>query len=105
MKTFYGLLLLSLLGTGQAWAADGDKRGDANGDGTINVIDATTVVSKYHNVADPSCPLNADANGDGVINIVDATQILSVFHYGSVDITTTIVDWTEGTTEEVELGD
>jgi hypothetical protein len=96
---YYGLLLAALLaGTGQARAADGDKRGDANGDGAVNMTDVTMVVNKFHGIADPTCPLNADANGDGVINMTDVTIIVNIFHYGTIDADSTIHDWQDGGT-------
>lgn len=107
------LLLLAMLtvGVGQARAADGDKKGDANGDGVVNMTDVAVVIDKYHNTAEPTCPLNADANGDGVINMTDVAVIVNIFHYGSVDADTTISGWTEGSTTgdlvttDAEVGD
>ena len=54
--------------------------GDANGDGTVNVLDALAIVS-YFLGSDPGpfCFLNADANGDGVINVQDVIATVSVF--------------------------
>ncbi|MBR6951048.1 MAG: hypothetical protein IKH56_04885 [Oscillospiraceae bacterium] len=50
--------------------------GDANGDGTVNAMDATRVL-RY--VAGYSVTIDleaADANGDGTVNAMDATRIL-----------------------------
>ena len=94
------LLLPAMLiaGAGQAQADDGNLRGDANGDGVVNMTDAAVVVNKYHGIAEPSCPLNADANGDGVINMTDVVVIINIYHYGTIDAETTIHDWEEGST-------
>ena len=90
------LLLAVLAGVGQARADDGNKKGDANGDEVIDVTDASVVTDKFHNTAEPSCPLNSDANGDGVIDVTDVSIILDLFHFGSVDGQGTISGWTEG---------
>jgi len=89
------LLLAMLAGVGQARADDGNKKGDANGDEVIDVTDASVVTDKYHNTAEPSCPLNSDVNGDGVIDITDVSIILDLFHFGSVDSSNTIFPWQE----------
>lgn len=89
------ILFLLLLGAGTA-RADGDRKGDANGDNTIDVTDATIIISKFHNTSEPSCPFNADANGDGVIDVTDATVIINLFHHGSVNGQGTIEGWIEG---------
>jgi len=94
------LLLPAMLiaGAVQAHADDGNLRGDANGDGVIDVTDASIVTDKYHNIASPPCPLNADANGDGVIDMTDVAIIIDLFHHGTIDAETTIHDWEEGST-------
>lgn len=54
-------------------------RGDANGDGSINIADATYVLS-YLFLMGPEpvgCVEVADTNGDGSVNIADATYTLS----------------------------
>jgi len=47
--------------------------GDANGDGTVNVLDITRV-ERVITALDPETP-GSDANGDGVINVLDITRI------------------------------
>jgi hypothetical protein len=47
--------------------------GDANGDGTINVLDITRV-ERVITALDAETP-GSDANGDGVINVLDITRI------------------------------
>ena len=97
-KHLFLLLALFLASAGQAIADDGDKKGDANGDGEVNMTDVAVVVNKFHGSAEPSCPLNADANGDGVINMTDVAVIVNIYHHGAVDASTTITGWTEGNT-------
>jgi parallel beta-helix repeat protein len=57
------------------WQAHG-LCGDVNGDGVVNVLDATKVKNRAGN---PSYPLNdewaADINCDGNINVLDATKV------------------------------
>ncbi|MBN1697238.1 MAG: BNR-4 repeat-containing protein [Spirochaetales bacterium] len=50
--------------------------GDANGDGTINIVDAL-LVARYYVGLEPAgfIPGNADTNCDGSINIVDALLV------------------------------
>jgi len=47
--------------------------GDANGDGTVNVLDITRV-ERVITALDPETP-GSDANGDGTINVLDITRI------------------------------
>ena len=51
--------------------------GDANGDGVVNITDATTVQKHIAQLIEleGDCLKAADANGDGTVNIADATQI------------------------------
>ena len=93
-------LAMLLASAGQAIADDGNMKGDANGDGVINMTDAVVVTNRFHNISTPECPLNADANGDGVINMTDVVVIINLYHYGSVDAGGTISGWTEGNTPE-----
>jgi hypothetical protein len=53
--------------------------GDANCDGTVNILDVIATVSYLvgQNPA-PFCPENADINGDGLINIVDVIAIVNL---------------------------
>ena len=52
--------------------------GDVNGDGVVNMVDATNVLRHGLGIfaIQPSYLHNADVNGDGVINTVDATLII-----------------------------
>ena len=47
--------------------------GDANGDGTVNVLDITRV-ERAIVALDPETP-GSDANGDGAVNVLDITRI------------------------------
>jgi len=47
--------------------------GDANGDGTVNVLDITRV-ERAIVALDPETP-GSDANGDGMVNVLDITRI------------------------------
>ena len=55
--------------------------GDVNGDGVINIFDATNALSEYYGYIKLSGvnKISADVNKDGKTNIFDATNILS--HY------------------------
>ena len=63
------------------WAHFGEylELGDVNGDGAVNVLDVTTLVSYVLN--EPTNPFveeAADVNGDGNINSLDITAIVSI---------------------------
>ena len=54
-------------------------RGDVNGDGVVNITDATALIAallneNYSNIIEA----NADMNGDGSINITDATVLIAL---------------------------
>ena len=50
--------------------------GDIDGDGTVNVSDATALVNKVLGEADYS-NLKCDINGDGTVNVSDVTALIS----------------------------
>ncbi len=53
------------------------KRGDCNGDNSVNIADAISLLSHlFAYAAAPSCEDSADANDDGALNIADAIKIL-----------------------------
>lgn len=56
---------------------DNTVKGDVNGDGIVNVTDATTVIAHY--LAEQPYNRKYDINGDGIINVTDATIIISIF--------------------------
>ena len=57
------------------------QKGDANGDGVVNITDYVTIVNKIHDSVSGSINhFAADANGDGVINITDAVKVVNTIH-------------------------
>lgn len=56
----------------QATAA---KKGDVNGDNTVNVSDVSVIINKILGVADAS---NTDVNGDGMTNVSDVSFIINI---------------------------
>jgi len=57
--------------------------GDANNDGTVNLVDAVTVLNFFFAGGDaPPCAKAADPNNDGTINLIDAVNILDYFFAG-----------------------
>lgn len=70
------VLILGLMSTNAITYAA--TKGDVNGDGKINILDATMVLN-YVKGKIPSIDKEAaDVNNDGVVNILDATKILNV---------------------------
>ena len=55
------------------------KKGDANGDGEINVTDVTSIISYILGKAPDGFNINAaDANSDGEINVSDVTAVINM---------------------------
>ena len=53
------------------------RRGDANGDGAVNVADATAIIDLlFDGEASPGCMDAADANGDARLDLSDAMLLL-----------------------------
>ena len=52
---------------------------DTNGDGTVNVLDLTTVILHWGCIAPPGTCLG-DANRDGVVNVSDLVEV--ILHWG-----------------------
>jgi hypothetical protein len=50
--------------------------GDTNGDGVINVADATSLIDML--LGDSEQPSYADVNGDGIINVTDVTVLIDM---------------------------
>ena len=65
---------------------DGITMGDLNGDGSIDTIDASTVISYYYGKIDldDEQAAAADVNGDGIIDTIDASIIIS-YYYGKIE--------------------
>jgi len=58
-------------------------RGDANGDSTVDISDATTMLNwLFLGAAEPGCVASTDSNGDGVVNISDPTHLLNFLFLG-----------------------
>ena len=53
--------------------------GDVNSDGTLNVLDLITIVSRF----DQTGPNRADVNGDGVVNLLDLVLVAGAFEDGA----------------------
>ena len=70
-------------------SAAGTALGDADGDGKVNSVDASTILSYYaaravaaDNTAEElEAPINSDMNSDGSLNAVDASYVLSYYSY------------------------
>jgi outer membrane protein assembly factor BamB len=55
--------------------------GDINGDTTINIFDATSLISFLYMEGDPPVSMNeADVNNDGTVNIFDVVYIISFLY-------------------------
>jgi hypothetical protein len=55
--------------------------GDANGDGTINILDVTHLVDYLYREGPPPLPSEAgDADGSVEINILDATYLINYLY-------------------------
>jgi hypothetical protein len=62
-------------------------RGDANGDGAVDVSDAETVLGfLFLGGPAPSCADAADVNDDGALNIADPIHLLSFLFLGGARI-------------------
>ncbi|MFH2036728.1 MAG: dockerin type I domain-containing protein [Candidatus Zixiibacteriota bacterium] len=60
--------------------------GDANGNGAINIIDITYLISFLYKSGPAPIPVEAgDANGNGVINILDITYLISFLYKSGPD--------------------
>lgn len=62
---------------------NGVKRGDLNGDGVINSIDAALVLDMYNSGDNNAEDIEvADMNNDNVVNSIDAAIILDMYNSG-----------------------
>jgi uncharacterized delta-60 repeat protein len=58
-------------------------RGDANGDGVINVADVVYLVNFLYRNGDPPTPIEAgDANCDGIVNVADVVYLVNYLYRG-----------------------
>ena len=61
-------------------------RGDANGDGTVNISDPSAVLNwLFLGGGDPPCLAAADSNQDGSVNISDPSYTLRWLFLGGAD--------------------
>ena len=60
------------------------RRGDANGDGRINVSDGISILSALIENAGDACLASRDVNADGKIDLTDAIHLLSYLFQGGV---------------------
>ena len=73
-------MMLSL----QFSASAGVLRGDVNGDGAVNITDATKLVNYLLNGNASGVDMaGANCNGDGVVNISDATCLINYILHGA----------------------
>ena len=90
MKSVISFVLLFVM----ALSASAAKRGDVNGDLTVNVSDVTALVNKILSIADYHPDL-CDLNGDGTVNVSDVTTLVNIIlngDTGSSDIQTFTVN-------------
>lgn len=52
--------------------------GDANGDGVVNILDWTLIISQFGKSIDPTQVPNPDVNGDGTVNILDLVVVANI---------------------------
>jgi hypothetical protein len=56
-------------------------KGDANGDGSVNITDVAYVIDYINGTIDPGfVEAAADVNGDGEINITDVALIIDIIN-------------------------
>ena len=77
-----GLLLIGLLTSAAAFIPNPDqiifRRGDANGDGRVDISDAAFVTGYlFLGGSEPPCMNQADANNDGAVDVSDSICLLS----------------------------
>jgi hypothetical protein len=68
-------------------AATADIRqlaGDVNGDGIVNAVDLTQLLSEFNR--EPLIFFDADIDGNGIVNAADLTYLLAGFNKRAVDI-------------------
>ena len=100
-KPLFLLLAMLIAGAGQAYADDGNKKGDANVDTNIDVADIVALRRKINLDAPPTFnDWAGDVNGDADYNVADIVAIRNIINYGSVDVQSTISGWEEGNTDE-----
>jgi hypothetical protein len=58
--------------------------GDVNGDGIVNAVDLTQLLSEFNR--DPLNFENADIDGNGIVNAADLTYLLAGFNKRDVEV-------------------
>ena len=67
---------------GSAWVElTASQRGDVNGDGSVNISDATALINLLLSAS--ALPSIADVNEDGTVNISDATALINFLLSGN----------------------
>lgn len=95
-RTIIGILLLIVIGAGRSWA-DPVQNGDVNNNGIVNVADIMAIASHlYGSTPEGFVADVADVNNSGSITVADILVIANIIYYGTIDIGTTIHDWTDG---------
>lgn len=57
--------------------------GDVNGDGNINILDVTALISYLYKSGPTPDPIQAaDANGNGAVNLLDVTHLINYLYKG-----------------------
>ena len=75
------------------------SKGDANGDGRINAVDASDILSIYTRISTGGAKLtdaekaSCDVNSDGTVNAIDASYVLSFYAYSQTGGTDTFVNY------------
>ena len=80
MKSVISFVLLFVM----SLPASAAKRGDVNGDLTVNVSDVTALVNKILSIADYHPDL-CDLNGDGTVNVSDVTTLVNIILNGDTE--------------------
>lgn len=86
------LMIISLSGIGYTFKANAEQGaidlGDLNGDGLVDAVDASAVLSAYADISTGKTPelsaeqlKAADVNADNIVDAVDASNILSYYAY------------------------
>jgi hypothetical protein len=57
-------------------------RGDANGDGIVNILDINFLIAFLYMGGPAPDPYTGDANGDGIINLLDITYLIEYLYFG-----------------------
>ncbi|MFL2857531.1 MAG: hypothetical protein ACJ0DK_03905 [Planctomycetota bacterium] len=71
------------IGPGCAPTNGGFRRGDVNGDGSLNISDAVSALIYLFDGGQVDCESAVDGNDDGSINLADAVSILAYLFSGS----------------------